>query len=77
MIGHFPAALLVPGLLFLAAGFYYHSRATTATETGDLGTRMAAANRHTGNISIAFGLLLIAIAVGLGIAIQQLLQSSP
>lgn len=75
MIGHFPAAIFVPGLLFLAAGCYYHSRALGAT-SGDLGARLVSANRHMGNIALVFGLLLLAIGGGLGIAIQQLLQAN-
>jgi hypothetical protein len=73
MIGHFPAALIVPGLLFLAGGLYYHSRAAALDPAGDLTPKLTAANRRTGNISIAFGVLQIALAIPLGLALQQFL----
>jgi hypothetical protein len=75
MIGHFPVAIFVPGLLFLASGFYYHSRAAGAA-AGELGARLVTANRHMGNIALVFGLLLLVVGAGLGIAIQQLLQTT-
>jgi hypothetical protein len=72
MIDHFPVVLLIPGLLFIAAGFFYFSRASSMDDADELGKRMRKANRSTGNLSILFGVVLLVIAVPLGVVIAQL-----
>ena len=72
MIGHFPIVLLVPGLLFIAAGFFYYSRAANIDDETDLGKRMRIANRSTGNLSIVLGIVLEVIAVPLSLVMTQL-----
>ena len=74
MIAHFPIGLLIPGLLFVAVGFFYRDRAAHADPASELGKRMAAANRRTGNMAIVMGVILLIVAVALGIAIQSLLS---
>jgi hypothetical protein len=71
MIAKFPPLLLLPGLLFLAAGAYYWWRAAQH-DTSDLGVRMAVANRTTGNTSILLGCALVVFSVPLIVAIYQL-----
>ena len=70
MIAHFPIVLLIPGLLFVAAGFFYRDRATRLDLESDLGKRMAEANRKTGNLSIVLGMILLVLAVPLGLVIR-------
>jgi len=74
MIHHFPVVLLIPGLLFIAAGFFYYSRASSIDDGDDLGKRMRRANRSTGNLSFVFGGILLVIAVPLSAVIMQLLS---
>lgn len=72
MIAHFPIVLLIPGLLFIAAGFFYRDRATRMDLESDLGKRMADANRKTGNLSIVLGIILVVVAVPLGLVIRSM-----
>jgi hypothetical membrane protein len=71
MIATFPPLLLLPGLLFIAAGIYYWWRANQH-DTSDLGLRMKAATRTTGNTSIILGSVLLALSIPLIVAIYQL-----
>lgn len=72
MIAHFPVLLLVPGLLFIAGGFFYRDRAARMDLESELGKRMADANRRSGNLSIALGASLVVIAVPLGLVIHSM-----
>jgi hypothetical protein len=72
MIASFPVLLLLPGVLFLAAGFFYRDRATRMGLESELGKRLAEGNRRTGNLSIALGIILLVVAVPLGLAIHGL-----
>jgi hypothetical membrane protein len=71
MIATFPPLLLLPGLLFVAAGVYYWWRASQL-DGSDLGIRMKAANRTTGNTSIILGCVLLALSIPLIVAVYQL-----
>jgi hypothetical protein len=64
--------LLLPGVLFFAAGFFYRDRATRMNLESEWGKRLADGNRRTGNLSIALGIILLVIAVPLGMAIHSL-----
>jgi|GEM_PF-3753590 len=72
MIGHFPVILMIPGLLFVAGGFFYHSRAAGMDDAGELAKKMIKANRSTGNLSFILGAILLVIGVPLGIAVGSL-----
>jgi len=72
MIGHFPVLLLIPGLLFVAIGFFYYSRAVGHDPESALGKTLATANRRSGTLSIALGAILLVVGVPLGIAIGNL-----
>jgi len=72
MIGHFPIILMIPGLLFVAGGFFYYSRAAGMDDAGDLGKKMVKANRNTGNLSFILGVILLIVGVPLGIAVGTL-----
>jgi hypothetical protein len=71
MIARFPPLLLLPGLLFIAAGAYYWWRAAQH-DASDLSLRIAAANRTTGNTSIILGCVLSVFSIPLIVAIYQL-----
>ncbi len=64
MGSRFPFALLVPGVLFIAGGWVALRRAA-ATESDQ-----AARRRREGIVAIFLGIVLLAIAIPLGIAIQ-------
>ena len=72
MIGHFPILLLIPGLLFSAAGLFYYSRAAGIDDESELGKTMAKANRSSGTLSIILGAILLVAGVPLGIAISHI-----
>jgi len=74
MIRHFPVILMIPGLLFVAGGFFYHSRAAGMDDAGELAKKMIKANRNTGNLSFILGAVLLIIGVPLGIAASSLLS---
>ena len=66
MGSRFPFTLLVPGVLFVAAGCAL-LRLASATES-----EQAARLRREGVMAICLGLVLLAIAVPLGFTIQSL-----
>lgn len=72
MIGHFPVLLMIPGLLFIAGGFFYYSRAAGMSDESELGTQLAKGNRRTGSLSLILGIILLVVSVPLGIAITSL-----
>lgn len=73
MIGHFPATLLIPGLLFIAVGFFNHARARGMDREGPGGVRVVASTVKSANVSILLGVILLAVAVPLALAIQDML----
>lgn len=72
MIGHFPVLLAIPGLLFVAIGFFYYSRAAGHDPESALGRTLSTANRRSGTLSLALGIILLVVGVPLGLAIGHL-----
>jgi hypothetical protein len=72
MISKFPYIVALPGIIFILVGLWYHQRARTLADGTELGTRLAKANRSVGNVTIAFGGMLVVVAIPLIVAIRQL-----
>lgn len=74
MIGTFPVGLLIPGLLFMSAGFIYYSRAAAMEENAEIDRRLIKANRKSGHVALIFGVIVMIAAIPLGIAVQGVVQ---
>ncbi len=72
MIDRFPFVMLLPGILFVAIGGFYLRQSMGPHEDSTLGRRLEVAQRQTAFVTIAFGVLLVAIGIPLMIAIVQL-----
>jgi hypothetical protein len=70
MIGHFPATLLIPGLLFLAAGFLNRARARSMDRESPGGVQLVASTLKSANLTIILGIVLLAIAIPLALVIR-------
>jgi hypothetical protein len=72
MISKFPYIVALPGIIFIVVGVWYHQRAKALDDGTELGTRLAKANRSVGNVTMAFGAMLVVVAIPLIVAIRQL-----
>lgn len=73
MIGHFPVTLLLPGLLFMAAGFFNRGRAKAMDQESAISKRIAESTMKSANLSIMLGMILLTISIPLALMIRSML----
>jgi hypothetical protein len=72
MIAHVPVVFLLPGILFLAVGYYYLRQSSGSVAGTVQDRRLKLARRQAGIATLGFGVMLLAIAVPLIIAVMSL-----
>jgi hypothetical protein len=70
MIGHFPVTLLIPGLLFIAAGFLMRARALSMDPEQPGGVYRIAYALRSSSLTIVLGIILLVIALPLAMVIR-------